>query len=361
MGSYRIGILKGDDIGLEIVPVCVDFIKTAVSRYGGVHIDWVELPIGYPAYADCVETLPKGTLEELAELDGWILGPIGHTAYPEDPKAINPHPIIRRHFDLMSNIRPARSFATVPSVHKDVDLVIVRENNEGFPPDRNMYRGHGEFMPTADMALSIRVITRRNSRFVAQTACELARQRNRQKKVTAVHKNAVFKLTCGLFAESCREVAEGYPDVVFETLMVDTFAMHLAMRPQVFDVIVTTSTFGDILSDEAAGIVGGLGLAPALSAGPQYAMAQATHGSAPDIAGQHVANPYAMIMSGQMLLAWLGARRDDKDLVAASHDIERGATQVLSEMHIVTPDLGGEASTEAMGDAICHAIRAVNA
>ncbi len=171
MARYKIGVLKGDDIGLEIVPVAVAVLKAAIKKHPGAEIEWVELPVGYPSFLESGETLPERTFKTLYELDGWILGPIGHMAYPKDaPKAINPHPILRREFDLMSNIRPAKSFPTVPSLHKDVDIVIIRENNEGFQPDRNMYKGTAEFMPTPDMAMSLRVITRRNSDFVARSA-----------------------------------------------------------------------------------------------------------------------------------------------------------------------------------------------
>lgn len=357
VSQYRIGILEGDDIGPEIVPVAVTVLKEAVRRYPEIAIEWVPLPVGYASYVESGETLPQKTCDCLRELDGWMLGPIGHAAYPkDDPRAVNPHPIIRRNFDLISNIRPAKSFPSIPSLHKDVDLVIIRENNEGFPPDRNMYKGTGDFMPTPDMALSVRVITRRNSEFAARTAFELARRRGAKKKVTAVHKNTVHKLCCGLFFDTCREVAADYPDVTLESILVDTFAMHLAMKPQAFDVIVTTSLFGDILSDEAAGLVGGLGMAPGLSAGPEYAMAQATHGSAPDIAGRHVANPYSMVMSGQMLLAWLGMKRGDRELLRAASDIERGVDEVIRECLVVTPDLGGDATTEEMGDAVSRKI-----
>jgi 3-isopropylmalate dehydrogenase len=360
MASYKLGILKGDDIGLEIVPVAVEVLQTAVEKSQDVRIEWVELPIGYPAYQEHGHTLPPETLEALYGLDGWILGPVGHMAYPkDDPKAINPHPILRRQFDLVSNIRPAKSHPDVPSLHSDVDLVIVRENNEGFQPDRNMFRGQSEFMPTPDMALSVRVITRRNSGFVARTAFELARQRNKQKKVTAIHKNTVFKLGCGLFVDACREVAAEYPDVQFETAVVDTFALHLVTRPQRADVVVTTNLFGDILSDEAAGLVGGLGMAPGLCVGPEYVMAQATHGSAPDIAGKHIANPYAIVISAQMMLSWLGEKKQDQAAVEAARNIERGVAQVLAERKGVTPDLGGEATTEQMGEAICQAIRSL--
>ncbi len=358
MALYRLGILKGDDIGLEIVPVAVEVLKTAVEKYADVNIEWVELPIGYPSYLETGETLPERTLKTLYDLDGWILGPIGHMAYPKnEPKAVNPHPILRRRFDLVSNIRPAKSYPSLPCLHQNVDIVIVRENNEGFQPDRNMYQGTAEFMPTPDMALSMRVITRRNSQMAARTAFDLARQRNRQKKVTAIHKNTVFKLTCGLFVDSCREIAREYPDITFETMVVDTFAMNLVMRPQKFDVVVASNMFGDILTDEAAGLVGGLGMAPGLCVGPQYVMAQATHGSAPDIAGKHIANPYAMVMSAQMMLSWLGNKKGDQNAVQAALDIEKAVTKVLTELNHVTPDLGGNASTEEMGEAICKEIR----
>ncbi len=359
MAEYRIGVLPGDDIGLEIVPVAVSILQAAVSRFPDVVIDWVELPVGMPSYQQSGETLPQQTLDTLHTLDGWILGPIGHMVYPkDDPRAVNPHPIIRRNYDLVSNIRPTKSYSSIPSLHQDVDIVIVRENNEGFQPDRNMFMGKAEFMPTPDMALSLRVITRRNSEFVARTGFELARQRRNKKKVTAIHKNTVFKLGCGLFVEACTEVAREYPDISFETRVVDTFAMNLVMQPQNFDVVVSTNMFGDILTDEAAGLVGGLGMAPGLNVGPKYAMAQATHGSAPDIAGQHIANPYAMIVSAQMLLMWLGEKKQDQAAIQAAKDIETGIAEILSRMETVTPDLKGTASTEEMGEAICRAILA---
>ena len=357
MARYNIGILKGDDIGLEVVPIAVEVVNTAISRYKDINIDWIDLPIGYPSYLQTGETLPQTTLESLYHLDGWVLGPIGHMAYPKnDPKAINPHPILRRKFDLASNIRPVKSYNNIPSLHKNVDLVIIRENNEDFQPDRNMYKGIGEFMPTQNMALSVRVITERNSKMVAKTAFELARQRNK-KKVTAVHKNTVFKLGCGLFVDSCEEISRDYPEIEFDNMVVDTFAMKMVMHPQKFDVVVTTNMFGDILSDEAAGLVGGLGLAPGLCVGPKYVMAQATHGSAPDIAGKHIANPYAMIMSTQMMISWLGNKKNDPQAIQASRDIDFGVNQVLEEKEKITPDLGGESRTEEMGKAICKSIK----
>jgi 3-isopropylmalate dehydrogenase len=345
----KIGVLNGDDIGHEIVPVTVDVMETAAKAVG-LDIAWTRMPLGRKAFDELGTTMPDDTLDRLAALDGWVLGPIGHQAYPKHPAAINPHPILRKHFDLFANIRPARSYPNLPSVHKDVDLVLVRENNEGFQPDRNVVAGSGEFRPSEEMTISIRVITRAASSKVARSAFELAQSRRR--KVTAVHKNTVFKLGCGMFAEECRKVAAEFPDVAYDEVMTDTFAMRLAMKPQIFDVIVTTNMFGDILSDEAAGLVGGLGMAPGLSAGGRWAMAQATHGSAPDIAGRGIANPYAMIVSGQMLLDWLGRHRDEPKAIAAAEKIAQAVDQVIANKTDLTPDLGGTGTTRKMGAAV---------
>ena len=352
MAKYRIGILNGDDIGLEIVPVAVDVVKAAVKRYPEIDIEWAPLPVGYTSYMENGHSLPQSTKDTLFTLDGWFLGPIGHMAYPKDPNCINPHPILRREYDLVSNIRPAKAYKGLNCINEQTDLVIVRENNEGFQPDRNMFKGTSDCMPTPDMALSLRVITRRNSQMAARTAFELARQRDRLKKVTAIHKNTVFKLGCSLFLEACREVAAEYPDIALETCVVDTFAMKMLMHPENYDVVVTTNMFGDILSDEAAGLVGGLGMAPGLCVGPDYCMAQATHGSAPDIAGKNIANPYAMIMSGQMMLSWLANQKKDQAGIRAAEDIARAVEAVLTEGERLTPDLGGAFTTIQMGEAI---------
>ena len=351
----RIGILNGDDIGHEIVPETVKVMQAAAASTG-LRIDWEPIPIGREAYDTLGSTMPADTLERLAALDGWILGPIGHMAYPKVPEAPNPHPVLRKHFDLFANIRPVKSYAGLPSMHQGVDLVIVRENNEGFQPDRNVVAGSGEFRPTHDVTISVRVITRAGSSKVARAAFELARSRRRH--LTAVHKDTVFKLGCGMFVEECRRLAAEFPDVEFDEAIVDTFAMRLVMTPQRYDVVVTTNMFGDILTDEAAGLVGGLGMAPGLCAGPAHAMAQATHGSAPDIAGRNIANPYAMIMSGKMLLDWLGRRRGSDAAVEAARRIERAVERVIAQRSSLTPDLGGAGTTTTMGDAIVAALQA---
>ena len=370
MGIYKIGVLLGDDIGLEIVPQAVAALSSAAEVTPGLDLDFIDLPIGAAAYKATGHTLPPGTLERLAEFDGWILGPIGHAAYPrEDSNAFNPHPVIRRHFDLYANIRPARSLPGVKALHDGVDLVIVRENNEGMQPDRNMHKGSGEFMPTPDMALATRVITRRGSERIARAAFDLARDRGEARRaagqhhpagprprVTIIHKRTVFKLSCGLFVDTAREVAGEYPDIDVDEHQVDSFAAAVAMKPQRFDTIVVTNMFGDILSDLAAGLVGGLGLAPGLNAGDRYAMAQATHGSAPDIAGKNIANPYAIVISAEMLLEWLGRRHTDKAALSAASRIERAVHRVIAD-GTRTRDMGGEATTEEFGSAVVKKIK----
>jgi 3-isopropylmalate dehydrogenase len=348
--TYKLGVLLGDDIGLEATPEAVRVGKAALQA-AGVDAQWIDVPIGYPAYQQLGTTMPDDTLDILTGLDGWILGPIGHRAYPrDDPKAINPHPIIRRHFDLRANIRPSKSYPTVKCLYQGVDLVIVRENNEGFQPDRNMVAGSGEFMPTEDIAMSLRVITRGACNYIARVSFDLARQR--KKHVTAVHKDTVFKLGCGLFAEECRKVAKEYPDVEYDEVIVDTFALKVVMDPHQFDVIAITNMFGDIMSDLTAGLVGGLGLGAALQMGKEFAMAQAAHGSAPDIAGKGLANPYAMIMSLKMLFDWLAAKHGDGKVQKAADAMEAATEKAILEAKTVTSDLGGTATTQEMGQAI---------
>jgi 3-isopropylmalate dehydrogenase len=344
--ALTLGILEGDDIGHEVVPAAVDVVKAAAARHG-LQIEWRPIPIGRRALDTLGSTMPEGTLDKLSTLDGWILGPIGHQVYPKVPGAINPHPILRKHFNLFANVRPTRSHPDIGCVHDGVDLIIVRENNEGFQPDRNVVAGSGEFRPTDDVTISVRVITRAGSYRVARAALELAQ--HRKKHLTLVHKNTVFKLGCGMFVEECYRAAKDFPEVQVDEVIVDTFAMRLVRDPQSFDVIVTTNMFGDILSDEAAGLVGGLGMAPGLCIGEgRIAMAQATHGSAPDIAGKGLANPYAMIASSSMLLAWLGRDRSIPEAVAAADAIDQATTLALAHPESRTRDIRGTATTAQM-------------
>ncbi len=351
--SEKIGILLGDDIGLEVVPECVKAMSAAASR-SGLDIDWRPLPIGRRGHEQHGDTLPSVTEQALHDLDGWILGSIGHAAYPRnDPTWVMPP--IRKKFELFAAIRPSRSYSNLKSIHKNVDIVFVRELTEGMLYYETVVAGAAEFRPNDDITVAMRVITRTGANRVAREAFEIARTRER-KKVTAAHKEPVYRLACGMFAEECRKVAREFPDLTFEEAMIDTISMKLVMAPQQYDVVVTTNQFGDILSDIGAGLVGGLGLAPGLCVGQRQAMAQATHGSAPDIAGRNIANPYAMIVSGQMLLNWLGRKHGEPKATAAAEKIRRSVDKVITQAKCLTRDLGGNASTKEMGDAIAAAI-----
>ncbi|MDB5928466.1 MAG: 3-isopropylmalate dehydrogenase (Beta-IPM dehydrogenase)-like protein [Polaromonas sp.] len=350
-----LGALNGDDIGHEIVPAAVA-VASAAAEIHGLRIDWRPMPIGRTALDTHGTTLPEGTLQTLAAMHGFVLGPIGHRDYPKGPGAINPHPIMRKQFNLFANVRPTRSYPGIGCLYDDVDLVIVRENNEGFQPDRNMVAGSGEFRPTDEVTLSVRVITRTGSERVARVALSLAQ--SRRKLLTLVHKNTVFKLGCGMFVEECRKAAKDFPEVTVNEVIVDTMAMRLVRDPQSFDVIVTTNLFGDILSDEAAGLVGGLGMAPGLCIGDgDFAMAQATHGSAPDIAGTGRANPYAMIDSTRMLLDWLGRRHGIAEAVNAAQTMEGAIVAALADPAARTGDIRGTGTTASMTSAIIKALR----
>jgi 3-isopropylmalate dehydrogenase len=264
---------------------------------------------------------------------------------------------MRRGLELFANIRPARSRPGLPPrCGKPVDLVIVRENSEGFYADRSMHVGIGDLMPTPDLAISIRKITREASTRIAEQAFRLAARRPR-KQVTAVHKANVLRVSDGFFLDCVRAVAARYPQVRYEERIVDAMAALLVRDASQFDVIVTTNMFGDILSDEASEISGSLGLAASINAGATHAIAQAQHGSAPDIAGKDVANPAALIGSAAMLLGWLGERRGDERLGRAAVAIEAALDAVIAQPEWRTPDLGGPLGTKAFGERVATEVK----
>ncbi|MBT3764818.1 MAG: isocitrate/isopropylmalate dehydrogenase family protein [Rhodospirillales bacterium] len=349
----KIGVLPGDDIGYEVVPETVKVLTAAAARTG-LDVEWITLPIGKEGHEKHGDTTPDITIAGLKETDGWIMGPIGHSAYPRnDPTWIMPP--IRKIFDLYASVKPVKSYPNIPSVHKGVDIVFLREVTEGMQSWDTTVSGTGEFRPNDEISIGSRVITRKGSRRVALEAFKIAQTRER-KKVTAAHKEGVYRLTCGMFAEECRKLSDEFPDVEYNELNIDTIAADLVMHPDHFDVVVTTNQFGDILTDLGAGLVGGLGLAPGLCVGENQAMSQATHGSAPDISGKNIADPYAMIMSGKMLFEWLGRRHNEPKASQAADLIDVAMEKVIAEAKTLTGDLGGTASTQEMGDAIAEAV-----
>jgi 3-isopropylmalate dehydrogenase len=353
--EYTLGVLNGDGIGPEIVPASVLIADAALEAAGAQPINWKELPLGFEAIEELGEATPKSTLAALAETDGWLLGPHDSAAYPEPFRSeLNPSGTIRKHFDLFANVRPAKAFEGSSAMVPGTDLVIMRENTEGFYADRSTYRGTGEFMPTPDVAIALGIITRQACERIAKEAFELAMRR--RKKVTIVHKANVLKMTTGLFRDVCREVARDYPEVALDDFHIDAMTVHLVRRANEFDVVVTENMFGDILSDLAGELAGSLGLAPSLNASKDRAMAQAAHGSAPDIAGQNKANPIAMILSTAMLLDWLGTRNDDASLVRAARLIEQGVTETVLA-GTATTDLGGSTGCREFAEAVAVCIK----
>lgn len=352
----RLLVLPGDGIGPEITQATLEVLSRADAAFG-LGLEFEQADIGLKSLAEQGTTLPDAVMSRIPLADGVILGPVSHYEYPSrDKGGINPSGALRTGFKLYANIRPCRSRPDLTVLRKPMDLIIVRENTEGFYSDRNMFAGTGEFMPDPDMALSVRKVTAQASRAVAQAAFELAR--HRRKKVTAVHKANVVKLSDGLFLREVRKVAEDHPDVTLDELIVDATAALLIRRPDQFDVIVTTNMFGDILSDEASELCGSLGLGGSINQGDDVCVAQAQHGSAPDIAGQGKANPTSLILSAAMLLDWLGRRHGQAGLAAAARAIEAAVDRTLDDPDGRTADLGGPLGTKAFAARVCDALDA---
>jgi 3-isopropylmalate dehydrogenase len=351
----RILVLPGDGIGPEITAATLRVLEAADERFGlGLQSEVRE--IGLASLAARGTTLADDVLDLVTEVDGTVLGPVSHYDYPpRTDGGVNPSAELRTRFALHANIRPCRSVADLSVLRTPMDLVIVRENTEGFYSDRNMFAGTGEFMPDEDSAFSIRKITAHASARVARAAFEIARTRRRH--VTAVHKANVVKLSDGLFLREVRRVAEDYPDVELRELIVDAAAARLIRDPGSFDVLVTTNMFGDILSDEASELCGSLGLGGAINAGDDVCVAQAQHGSAPDIAGRGIANPVSLIRSAAMLLDWHGTRSGRDELAAAARAIDGAVAEVVGNPATRTPDLGGTLTTDQLAAAVVEAVR----
>jgi isocitrate/isopropylmalate dehydrogenase len=350
----RLAVLPGDDIGPEITAATLAVLRQAAARFG-LKLEFEEHEVGMAAHRRTGTTLPEAALEAAMAADGVILGPGGMTAYPPLAEGgVNIPGRIRKRLGLFANIRPARSRPGVPKALPGLDCVIVRENTEGFYADRNMHLGPGEFMPTPDVALSVRLITAEASRRIAEVAFGIAERRRRH--VTMVGKRHVLQVTDGLFMREVRAVAERHPGVTLREVDIDAMAAELYTRPSAFDVILTTNMFGDILSNEANALAGGLGLASALNLGARHAAANAGHGSAPDIAGMGIANPSGLMLSAAMLLRHLGATRSDQALTAAAEAMDRAVDAALARAASRTRDLGGEAGTEAFTACVCDAI-----
>jgi isocitrate/isopropylmalate dehydrogenase len=341
----KILVLPGDGIGPEITRATLAVLDRANAKYK-LGLEWDMRDIGFTSLKKSGSTLPEDVQAAARAAPGIILGPVSHLDYPpKEEGGINPSGWMRVQLDLFANIRPAKSRMGVGLTGKPVDLVIFRECTEGFYGDRNMFMGRGEFMPTEDIAIAIRKVTARQCNRISRVAFEWARKR--RKKVTAVHKANVLHISDGLFLREVRKVAQEYPDVELDEKIVDAMAALLVRNPTQFDCIVTGNMFGDILSDEASEISGGLGLAGSTMAGDDACCAQAQHGSAPDIQGQDKANPISLILSATMLFEWLAARHQRPEFAQAAQAIEAAIDAALQSPDTRTPDLQGKLGTQA--------------
>ncbi len=333
--TYEIALIPGDGIGPEVSSAARRVIDAT-----GVDVDWTVAQAGGDVIGRYGTPLPEETLETIAACGTALKGPIA-TPIGSGFRSVNVE--FRRRLDLFANFRPAKRLVGAPSRYEEVDLIVVRENTEG------LYSGL-EHIVVPGVVESLRVITEKASERILRYAFEMARTLGRN-KVTAVHKANILKLSDGLFLEIARRIAREYDDIEYEEAIVDATAMRLVLDPTQFDVLVMENLFGDIISDLTSGLIGGLGLAPSANIGEKYALFEAVHGSAPDLAGKGLANPTALILSAALMLRHLGETEH-------AVRIEAGIEKLIAAGECVTGDLGGTASTEEFTD---HLIAEISA
>ena len=342
----KLVVLPGDGIGPETMAVTVDVLKAVSEKFNlGLSLD--HDVAGHESLKQYGATVTPELLAKVQAADGLMLGPMSTYEFKDESRGeINPSKFFRKNLDLFANIRPARTYAGLPVRLGEFDLVVVRENTEGFYADRNMESGGSEMLVTPDVVVSLRRITRLCCERIARSAFELAM--TRKKHVTIVHKANVLRIADGMFIDICHQVGREFPKVTIDDFIVDAMMAHVVRAPQRFDVIVTTNMFGDILSDLTAELSGSLGLGGSINAGAQHAMGQAAHGSAPDIAGQNIANPFSLILSAGMLLSWFGQRKGLPAFVQAHAAMEQVLAYCIAAQEC-TRDVGGQLGTRETG------------
>lgn len=352
----KIIVIPGDGIGPETMAVATHALSLVSDRFAlGLALQH-ELA-GHDSLKKYGTTIHDGLLDAVKQADGLILGPMSTYDFKDEAKGeINPSKFFRKSLDLFANIRPAKTYPGSGTTHKPLDLVVVRENTEGFYADRNMESGPSEMLVTKDVVVSLRRITRECCERIARSAFDLAM--TRKKHVTIVHKANVLRIGDGMFIESCQRIAQDYPEVRVDEVIVDAMMAHVVRTPERYDVLVTTNMFGDILSDLTAELAGSLGMAASINAGTHYAMAQAAHGSAPDIAGQNIANPFSQVISAAMLLSWYGQRHKKPAFLLASEALHAAVAQTIAAGE-GTRDVGGKLGTKEAGDALARHLNAL--
>ena len=351
----KLVVIPGDGIGPEITKATMHAVGALRQRFGFA-LEAQELDSGLAALKRRGVTVTDADIATARAADAVILGPMSVTLYPPPSEGgVNVPALYRKALNLYANIRPSYTRRGVPSVIRQMDIVFVRENVEDFYVDRNMHQGVGEFMPTPDVVLAVGKMTREGCERIARAACEVARGRPRR-KLTIVHKAPVLKLYNGMFRDVAREVAKGYADLEVEDLLVDAVAALLVRTPERFDTILVPNMFGDILSDEASELAGSLGLAASLNRGDDCSVANAGHGSAPDIAGQGVANPSSLMLSTAMLFEHVGTKLGDDAVSQAGRCLRESVDAMLESPATRTRDLGGSLGTQAFAEAVVSRI-----
>jgi 3-isopropylmalate dehydrogenase len=339
MTEYKISVIPGDGIGPELTDATLKILEATQQKFG-IKLIMLTAEAGDDCKTKRGVALPEDSLQKIKDSHACLKGPVGETAADVIIK-------LRLMFDLYANLRPIKTYPAVAAARPDIDMYFVRENTE------DVYKGLEYAI--GDTTICLRVITKKACERIAKRAFEIARLRNGKKKVTAIHKANVMRITDGLFASVCREVSKQYPDIAFNELYVDAASMRLIKEPQEFDVLCTCNMFGDILSDEAAQLVGGLGMAPGANVGDNFALFEPIHGSAPNRAGKQTANPLSMILSAKLMLEWLGEKYSDPKCIKAAAAIEEAVVKTLKAKNTV-PDLGGNKTTLGMAEAIAAAI-----
>ncbi len=335
--THTITLIAGDGIGPEVTAATVSILEAA-GRQTGCSFDWHRYDAGADAFAKTGEYIPKALYDSIEQnrvaLKGPVTTPIGGGF-----SSINV--TLRKKFDLYANFRPVKSLPGLKGNYKDIDLVIFRENTE------DLYAGL-EVMVQPDVAQSLKIITRKGSTRIAKAAFDYANKHGR-KKIHAIHKANIMKLSDGLFLKCCKEVAEQSPQITYAEHIVDNTCMQLVLNPWQYDVILTENLYGDILSDLCSAFVGGLGLVPGANLGAECAIFEAVHGSAPDIAGQDKANPTALLQSAVLMLHHLNE-------METADKIQKALESVYSEAKTLTRDVGGSSGTKAFGEAVIAAL-----
>jgi isocitrate dehydrogenase (NAD+) len=331
--KHRITLIPGDGIGPEVTGATVSVLRAA-----GVEVEWEPFVVGAEALSRFGDPLPQNLIDSIKKnkiaLKGPVMTPVG-TGF------VSSNVRLRKALDLYANLRPIKSLKGVKSRYEDVDLIVVRENTE------DLYSGlEHEVVP--GVVESLKIITDKASRRIAYFAFEYARREGR-KRVTAIHKANIMKLSDGLFLNCFREVSREYPEIVADDLIVDNACMQLVMDPNQFDVLLLENLYGDIISDLGAGLVGGLGVVPGANIGEEIAVFEAVHGSAPSIAGRGIANPTALMQTAVLMLKHIDERE-------AAERIQAALEKILAEGKVLTRDLGGQASTTEFTEAVIHAL-----